>query len=120
MRSSSHTTLFALFVLSSCAGSAPAAPPSVAPKAAEQGLAARAKALHAGAIVVDTHNDITSKIFDARVDLAASNPKNHTDIPRLRAGGITAEFFSIYVDADFTKPGAVGGGPARRALDLID
>jgi membrane dipeptidase len=39
----------------------------------------------------------------------------------MRAGGITAEFFSIYVDRSFyDHPTARTGGAARRALDMID
>jgi membrane dipeptidase len=39
----------------------------------------------------------------------------------MRAGGITAEFFSIYVDSRFyERPSSRDGGGARRALDMID
>ena len=40
----------------------------------------------------------------------------HTDISRLKAGGITGEFFSIYVSGSTLKT----GGAMRRAMDLID
>ena len=90
------------------------------PTAAPLSLAERARALHAGAIVVDTHDDITSKILDSGFDLGSPSGDAHTDLARMKAGGITGEFFSIYVDADYTKPGQPGGGPARRALDMID
>ena len=76
-------------------------------------LAARAKKLHAEAIVVDTHNDVTSSILDDGLDLGAPNVKGHTDLARMKTGGLTAEFFSIYVDGGMTHP-------ARRALDMID
>jgi membrane dipeptidase len=39
----------------------------------------------------------------------------------MRAGGLTAEFFSIFVDARYYEhPTARAGGGARRALDMID
>jgi membrane dipeptidase len=45
----------------------------------------------------------------------------HTDLPRMKAGGITGEFFSIYVPAELAQnPTAIGGGPLRRAIDLVD
>jgi len=96
---------------------ASAAPPASAPLPEGPD---HARALHAAAIVVDTHNDIPSKIIDTGFDLGKPDGKTHTDLPRMKSGGVTAEFFSIYVDADYVKSGAPGGGPARRALDLID
>lgn len=42
--------------------------------------------------------------------------KYHTDIERLKQGGVTGQFFAIYVDGDYVK----SGGSARRALDMID
>ena len=101
--------------------SAPAAPAAASPKAAGD-LDARARALHASSIVIDTHDDVTSPILDEGFDLAHPNGKTATDLPRMRAGGITAEFFAIFVDrqfADAPNP-RKGGGSARRALDMID
>jgi membrane dipeptidase len=46
--------------------------------------------------------------------------KTHTDIRRMKAGGLGAEFFAIYVGKEYvTKRASEGGGPARRALDMI-
>ncbi|MDQ5846218.1 MAG: membrane dipeptidase, partial [Acidobacteriota bacterium] len=42
--------------------------------------------------------------------------KYHTDIARMKEGGLTAEFFSVYIDRKY----ATEGGSARRALDMID
>ncbi|QQS45819.1 MAG: dipeptidase [Acidobacteriota bacterium] len=81
-------------------------------------LRQRADKLHREAIVVDTHNDITSPIVDAGFDMGArdSSGKTQTDIPRMREGGLDAEFFSIYVASSYAKD----GGAARRALQMID
>jgi membrane dipeptidase len=68
-------------------------------------------------IVVDTHNDITSMMVDEDYDLGQSSVgKYHTDLARMKQGGLTAEFFSIYVDKKY----ATEGGSARRAMDMID
>lgn len=90
-------------------------------------LRARAEKLHREAIVVDTHNDITSAILDEGFDLAMSGDapdrkeKTHTDLRRMKAGAIDAEFFAVYVGREFVnKKPAEGGGAARRALDMID
>ena len=73
--------------------------------------------IHRKAIVVDTHNDITSMMVDEGYDLGTSSVgKYHTDLARMKEGGLTAEFFSVYVDRSY----AAKGGSARRALDQID
>lgn len=73
--------------------------------------------LQRSAIVVDSHNDILSFMFDENYDIGQSSVgKYHTDIARMKEGGLSAEFFSVYVDRSY----AAQGGAARRALDLID
>jgi membrane dipeptidase len=52
--------------------------------------------------------------FD-RFDLAVRHEDGHTDIPRLREGGVDAQFFAAYVPSDCEGPGA-----ARVALEQID
>jgi membrane dipeptidase len=90
-------------------------PPAAAP------LEERAARIHRESIVIDTHNDVTSAILDNQFDLARPNGTTATDLPRMRASGITAEFFAIYVDKSFYEhPTSLGGGAARRALDMID
>ena len=86
--------------------------------ASEASLRQRANRIHRASIVVDTHNDITSPITDEGFDLGArdTSGKIQTDIPRMKEGGLGAEFFSIYVAAKYAKE----GGAARRALDMID
>jgi membrane dipeptidase len=78
----------------------------------------RAAQIHKAAIVVDTHNDITSAITDEGFDLGGrdTSGKTQTDIPRMRDGGLGAEFFAIYVAAKYARE----GGSARRALEMID
>ena len=95
---------------------------AASPPAPPADLDARARALHASAIVIDTHNDVTSAILDEGFDLGRPNGKTHTDLPRMRAGGITAEFFAVYVDREYAESPnpRKGGGSARRALDMID
>jgi membrane dipeptidase len=134
--------LVAVAVLAACGGGAPvealsppAPPPAREPVAVPAATPApvptappppltleeRAARLHSSAIVVDTHDDITSAILEDGFDLAHPNGKTQTDLPRMRAGGVTAEFFSIYVDARFYEhPSSREGGGARRALDMID
>jgi len=66
------------------------------------------------AILIDTHNDIPSFTIDG-ADIGNS-PKNYTDIPRLRKGGVGAIFFSVFVDANYVN----GNHSANRTLQMID
>jgi membrane dipeptidase len=101
------------------AGSQPAPAPDAA---------ARARALHRDAIVLDTRIDTTGRLLDAgwsfldrheppgRATTPAGWPAgNAVDLPRMHEGGLDAAFFSTVV------PGTVTGPPAvRRALEQID
>jgi membrane dipeptidase len=94
------------------------------PADADPALWARALKLHKKSIVVDGHNDITSPMVDEDFDLRNSSVGKfhlggdpfHTDIARLKAGGITGEFFAIYVSGSTMTT----GGAMRRAMDMID
>ncbi|MGE0131005.1 MAG: dipeptidase [Blastocatellales bacterium] len=81
-------------------------------------LRERAMKLHREAIVIDTHNDITSAITDQGFDMGArdTSGRTQTDIPRMKEGGLDADFFAIYVSASYAR----NGGSARRAMDMID
>ena len=71
-------------------------------------VAARARELHARAIVVDTHEDTTQRLVsEPAFDLGARNSTGSIDISRMRQGGLDALFFSIYMPGDVTGPLAV-------------
>ncbi|MGW1838197.1 dipeptidase [Streptomyces sp. NPDC002067] len=82
----------------------------------------RITALLAEHPVVDGHNDLpwalrTQAGYDLdRRDIAGDQSEFlHTDIPRLRAGGVGAQFWSVYVRADFAGDTAVSA-----TLEQID
>jgi membrane dipeptidase len=60
--------------------------------------------LHRHAIVIDTHSDCTQRLTYDGVDLARSQPDMQVDLPKMRAGGLDAEFFSIFVGPWAAKP----------------
>jgi membrane dipeptidase len=65
-------------------------------------LLRRARALLAARPVLDGHNDLVWELRrQARYDLDISQPRPElqTDLPRLRAGGVGAQFWSVYVPA---------------------
>lgn len=81
----------------------------------------RAERLHRAAIIVDGHNDIPTALYGSNIDIDTPQVPTHTDLARMHAGGLTGVFFSIYVDAALAEqPTRLGGGPLRRALDLVD
>ena len=60
--------------------------------------------LHRQAIVVDTHSDCTQRMVYGGVDLARPQPDMQVDLPKLKAGGVDAQFFSIFVGPWQAKP----------------
>jgi membrane dipeptidase len=74
-----------------------------------------ARSLHFSSIVVDTHVDTTQRLFWEHFDLGTRSSTGQIDLPRMRAGGLGAVFFSIWTPGTLTGPAAV-----ERALDLID
>ncbi len=71
--------------------------------------------VHRSALLIDTHNDVTSKTVDG-FDIGKPSASGHTDLPRLRAGGVGAQFFAVYVAGSYAKD----GHSANRALQMID
>ena len=94
----------------------PALPPSAPPAASAPDPV---EALHRSAIVVDTHNDVTMRLVAEGVNLASRLPDGHTDIPRMREGGLDAEFLSVFVPP-MLYPGERAYAQSLVAFDAID
>jgi membrane dipeptidase len=75
----------------------------------------KARKLHFSSIVVDTHDDTTQRFLDGKFDLGERTNTGSIDIPRMKEGGLSAIFFSIWIPSKVTGPEAV-----RRALQQID
>src|SRR5262245_45647562 len=80
-----------------------------------------ARKLHAASLVIDGHNDMPwevrkqgSSSFD-KMDISKPQPKLQTDIPRLRAGGVGAQFWSVWVPSKLQGDHAVSA-----TLEQID
>ena len=73
----------------------------------------RIRALLAEHPVVDGHNDLPWEARErvgydwSRLDIATAGQPTHTDIPRLREGGVGAQFWSVFVPADLQGEAAV-------------
>ncbi|KOU45418.1 membrane dipeptidase [Streptomyces sp. WM4235] len=75
--------------------------------------------------VVDGHNDLPWALREQvrydldRRDIAADQSGHlHTDLPRLRAGGVGAQFWSVYVRSDYAGDEAVSA--TLEQIDLVD
>jgi len=73
--------------------------------AQESGISERALKIHHSGLLFDGHNDLPWQMRNTGqssfnvLDIAQPQPELHTDIPRLRAGGVKAQFWSVYVPA---------------------
>ena len=73
----------------------------------------RIRALLAEHPVIDGHNDLPWEARErvgydwSRLDIATAGQPTHTDIPRLREGGVGAQFWSVYVPAELAGDAAV-------------
>jgi membrane dipeptidase len=71
----------------------------------------RAREIHARATLIDGHNDLPWKIREQgspgfeKLDISQPQSKLNTDIPRLRSGGVKAQFWSVYVPASTSADG---------------
>src|SRR5258708_19865714 len=74
----------------------------------------KARKLHFSSIVVDTHDDTTQLMLDPKFDLGARQPKGSIDIPRMREGGLSAIFFSIWIPTKVPGP-----TPVQKSLHQI-
>ncbi len=78
--------------------------------------------IHRESFVIDGHNNLIMKFakqanlsIDA-VDLGQSLPTLHTDLPRLKQGGVGAEVFATYVSTDSVKKGTA----VKQTLEQIE
>jgi len=58
------------------------------------------------AVTVDTHADTPTEWLEHPFDLGVVNAHGHFDYPRMKAGGLDAEFFAAYVPAKYANKGA--------------
>jgi membrane dipeptidase len=77
---------------------------------------ARAARILRSAIVVDTHEDVPEQLEKEWVDIGFRQKTGHVDIPRWRAGGVTAPFLAAYVSSAY----AASGKSAKKALEFMD
>lgn len=103
------------------AGSTPAQPTPAAAAAAQNLESARA--VLAATPVFDGHNDLPWALREAGesqavpVNIDDHIPFTQTDLPRLRAGGVGAQFWSVFVPAELEGDAAVSA--TLEQIDLV-
>ena len=120
-----RSILLSMTAVACASGGVNSSPPIEAGRpSASQTVSDRALRIYRESYVVDAHNDMPSKMADDGYDADVRHPagfgkqEGHTDLPRLMESGITAQFFSAFVDAPFalTSPDS----SLERALQLAD
>ncbi|HEY2845105.1 MAG TPA: dipeptidase, partial [Bryobacteraceae bacterium] len=71
--------------------------------------------VHRSTLLIDTHNDLPSRTVEG-FDIGSHTGTGHTDIGRLKEGGVGAQFFAVYVAASYVN----GNRSANRTLQMID
>ena len=105
-----------------CAHAQTSSVPATTHSMAVPEVSARALRVYRDAIVIDTHNDMPSRILEDGYDpdvrhAPGFGPKEgHTDLPRLIESGLTAEFMSAWVDAPYA---ATPGASFERAMQHV-
>lgn len=85
-------------------------------------LVERARSILAEVPLIDGHNDLPSQILEKAdgslevMDIGEPLPELMTDLPRMRAGRLGAQFWSAYVDVDSIAM----GGALRQGLHEVD
>lgn len=115
---------FACCLFTLTAASAFAQPPAAGKPRPDVKLTDEARRIHRAAIVIDGHNDLPYQYREKNdlsfsgIDIARPQKDKglHTDIPRLREGGVGAQFWSAYVPAKTAKDGTA----VKMTLEQID
>jgi membrane dipeptidase len=124
MSSTTGPILLATLTLLGVAVSAVADKPDLHRKREPVKLTDEALALHKECLIFDGHNDLPWQFREkndlsfTHLDITRDQTKQglHTDIPRLRRGGVRAQFWAAYVPVETRKKGTT----VRETLEQID
>lgn len=104
-------------LIASCCGLALAAGPARGSARADDEMLARVRRVLARVPLIDGHNDLPWELrqrfsgqlgkIDLRLDQSGGEKPLQTDVPRLRAGGVGGQFWSVYVPVELVGPEAV-------------
>jgi membrane dipeptidase len=95
------------------------AAPAVARCAEPAEVSERARRVHSSGLLFDGHNDLPWRLRTdgdvsfTRLDISRRLMDGQTDLPRLRAGGVKAQFWSVYIPSEHPNP-------ARTVTEQVD
>lgn len=75
--------------------------------------------IHQKAVLVDLHNDVLSESIMRGKNIAKELTSGHTDIPRLKRGGVDVQFFSVWCDGNKVHPFRYANRQIDALYDLI-
>ncbi len=76
---------------------------------------AEVQRIHRSMLLIDTHNDITSRTVDG-YDIGKNKNDGHSNVTAMKEGGLGAQFFAVYVSSSYVN----GNHSAHRTLEMID
>jgi membrane dipeptidase len=82
----------------------------------------RARQVHASGLLFDGHNDLPWRLRTegdfglSKFDLSKRLDSGQTDIPRLREGGVKAQFWSVYIPSEHPNPART----VKEQIDLVN
>jgi membrane dipeptidase len=85
----------------------------------EEHLSRRADKIHTSILTIDTHCDTPMEFSDPTFDLGKRHDEGCVDFPRMKEGGLNAEFFAVFTpqgprnDSSYNKA-------HQKALDILD
>jgi len=92
------------------------------PSSREVVVSEKALAIHREGLLIDGHNDLPWELRETdgpgftHIDLNKPQKRFHTDVARLKKGGVGAQFWSAYVPVSYRKTGTA----VRVTLEQID
>ena len=76
----------------------------------------RANELHFSSVVVDAHCDSITRSMDHQEDLSIETAHGHLDLPRMKLGNVSCQFFSCLIHPKYINEHRV----IRRTMGMID
>jgi microsomal dipeptidase-like Zn-dependent dipeptidase len=85
----------------------------------DEEMRALAKGIHERVLTIDTHADISPNFASEKDDVGSSENKRQVTLPKMRKGGLNAEFFAVFTPVGPRTDSAYENAH-RNALDLFD
>jgi len=85
----------------------------------EEHLSRRAAKIHASILTIDSHCDTPMEFSDPAFDLGKRHNEGCVDFPRMKEGGLHAEFFAVFT-AQGPRNDSTYSKAHQKALDILN